>query len=158
MESLLLFWANSIWNHCHEEPKANSHVALPHRKPWIGWRREATHQLGSWTVPSCTRNDGQAKLKTRPKNWPHGLAALPDTKEKLYRDELPPLAVTPVPDSSSVLVGFWIISLMCCNNQLFSLKSEEYFNSLCMCHARSQDLPTIWKQITSPNRFLPFHV
>lgn len=76
----------------------------------MGWRREALHQLGSWTITLCTWSDGQAKLKTRHKKiGPHGLAALPDTKKKLCGDEVPLLAVTPVPASSSFPVGFWII-------------------------------------------------
>lgn len=75
----------------------------------MGWRREALYQLGSGTVHGVLGVTARPNWKPDIKNWPRGLVALPDTKKKLCRDEIAPLAVTPVLAFSSFLVSFWII-------------------------------------------------
>lgn len=46
MESLLLFWANRIWNHCPGSPRAKLKCGSPTDSQWMGWWREAIYQLG----------------------------------------------------------------------------------------------------------------
>lgn len=115
---------------------------------WVGWQGEAIHQLGSWTIISCTWGDGQARLKTRhKKNWPYSFRSFTRHKEEIIQrwnslagsDSCPSIFLVPC-SLLDYLTGVL-------REPALQLKiREEYSDSLCVCYESSQEEFThYWK-------------